>query len=99
MTTLASYGDFATYGIDPWNNIELNERPWYDPLLRDWYMRNSVYSQHVTFNVDLNGPKARTIYFNDLIPPRPNIAPLDARQMEATRLYSDSFQREVTTER
>lgn len=96
---MTGYGDYANYGVDPWNNIELNERPWYDPVLRDIYLRQSVYSQHVTMKVDLNGPKARTITFNDLIPPRPNIAPIAPRQMEATRLYGDSFQRQVTTER
>ena len=97
--TPASYSDFANYGVDPWNGITLNERPWYDPVLRDIYMRNSVYSQHVTMKVDLNGPKARTIYFNDIIPPRPNISEINPRLMDATRLYTDSFQRSVTTAR
>lgn len=96
---MAGYADFSNYGVDPWSGIELNERPWYDPVLRDIYYRSSVYSQNVTMKVDLNGPKARTITFNDLIPPRPNIAPIQPRQMEATRLYSDSFQRSVDTER
>lgn len=92
--------DFSNYyGVDPWNNIELNERPWYDPMLRDFYMRASVYSQHVKIKVDLNGPRARTIYFNDLIPPRPNIAAINARAMEATRLYTDSYQKQLTTAR
>jgi N4-gp56 family major capsid protein len=95
-----SYGDFSNYGVDPWGaSITLDERPWYDPLLREQYLRSSVYSQHVAMKVDLNGPRARTIYFNDLIPPRPNISPLAPRKMEATRLYNDSFQREVTTAR
>lgn len=97
--TPASYSDFANYGVDPWNNITLNERPWYDPVLRDIYLRNSVYSQHVTMKVDMNGPKARTIYFNDIIPPRPNIQEINPRLMDATRLYTDSFQRSVTTAR
>jgi hypothetical protein len=94
-----SYGDYANYGVDPWAGIELNERPWYDPVLRDVYMRQSVYSQHATMKVDLAGPKARTIYFNEVIPPRPNIAPIGNRQMESTRLYSDSYQKEVVTQR
>lgn len=93
------YASFANYGSDPWNRIELNERTWYDPLLRDVYMRNAVYAPHATMKVDLNGPRARTIYFNDLIPPRPNIAPIDGRRMEASRLYSDSYQKDVTTAR
>lgn len=97
---MVAYADLANYGVDPWNNIENNERPFYDPFLRDVYMRNSMYSQHVTMKVDLNSEvKARTIYFNDLIPPRPNIAPIANRAMDATRLYSDSYQRQVTTER
>lgn len=95
-----SYGDLSNYSVDPWgDNITLDERPWYDPLLREQYLRGSVYSQHVAMKIDHNGPAARTIYFNDLIPPRPNITPLSPRKMESTRLYNDSFQREVTTER
>ncbi len=99
MGTPANYTDFSNYGIDPWNNITQNERTWYDPLLREQYRRNSVYSQHVTMKVDMNGPKARTIVFNDLIPPRANIAPIGNREMNATRLYTDSYQRQVTTAR
>lgn len=92
--------DFQNYyGVDPWGDITLNEREWYDPVLRDMYMRSSVYSQYATFKVDMLQPRARTIYFNDLIPMRPNIAPIANRQMEATRLYTDSFQRQVQTQR
>ncbi len=92
--------DFSNYyGVDPWGDITLNERDWYDPFLRDIYLRNSVYSQHVSMKVDLNGPRARTIHFNDLIAPRPNIAPIQPRAMEATRLYTDSYQKSVTTQR
>jgi len=90
------------YGVDPWGDITLKERNWYDPMLRNFYMRNSVYSQHASFKIDLagpNSPRARTIYFNDLIPPRPNIATIDNRKMEASRLYTDSYQREVRTAR
>lgn len=92
--------DYAGYyGVDPWGRISQNERPWYDPVLRDFYRRSSVYAQYATFRVDMNGPKARTIYFSDLIPPRPNIAPIGNRQMEASRLHMDSYQKEVTTQR
>lgn len=94
-----SYNFSDYYSVDPWANITTNERPWYDPLLRDWYRRASVYSQWANFKIDLNGPKARTIYFNDYIPPRPNIAPISARQQEATRLYTDAYQKSVTTAR
>lgn len=97
--SLDNYSDYATYGIDPWSGITLNEREWYDPVLREFYNRAAVYSPFTTFQVDLNGPNARTIYFNDLIPPRPNIATIANRAMEATRLFTDSFQRQVTTER
>src|SRR5687768_9427779 len=97
-----SYDFENTYHLDPWGDITQNERPWYDPFLREWYFRNSVYSQHVAMKVEMAGagpPNARTIYFNDIIPATPNIDPLDARKMEATRLYSDSYQRAVVTAR
>ena len=92
--------DFAGfYGNDPWGDVTQNERTWYDPVLRDMYQRSSAYSQYANMKVDLNGPKARTIFFNDLIPPRPNITPLTNRAQESTRLYTDSYQKSVTTER
>lgn len=97
-----SYDFTNTYHLDPWGDITQNERPWYDPVLREWYYRNSVYSQHVNMKVEMAGagtPNARTIYFSDIIPATPNIDPIDARKMEATRLYSDSYQRAVTTQR
>lgn len=96
---MASWSDYANYGVDPWSTITRNEREWYDPILREMYMRGAVYSPHVSMKVDMNGPKARTIYFDDVIAPRPNIAPLANRAMDATRLYSDSYRREVTTAR
>lgn len=95
--------DFANYyGVDPWGDITLKERNWYDPLLRHFYQRASVYSQYVAMQVDMAGPgtpKARTIYFNDIISPHPNIAPIGNRQQESSKLYSDSYQREVRTAR
>jgi len=97
-----AYNSADYYGADPWTGITLNERNWYDGVLRDMYMRQAVYSPHVTFKVDLNPPnmrRSRTITFNGLIAPRPNIAPISNRQMESSRLYTDSWQREVTTER
>lgn len=96
---MATYDYANYYGVDPWENVTLNERNWYDPYLRAHYRRASVYSQYATFKVDMNGPKARTIYFNDLIPARPNIAPIGNRQMESSRMYTDSYQKAVTTAR
>lgn len=96
---MPSYTDYANYGVDPWDGITTNERTWYDPLLRDRYRRAAVYSPTVRYKFDLGGPRARTIVFNDLIPPRANIAPLSARATEASRLYTDSYQKEVRTER
>ncbi len=93
--------DFANeYGVDPWGDITTNERQWYDPVLRDVYSRASVYSQFATFKIDLaGGARARTITFNDIIPPRANIAPIANRTMQATRLYTDAVQRDVTVQR
>jgi len=96
---MVDYTDFANYASDPWENITTNEREWYDPALRDVYIRNAVYSPHVTMKIDLNGPKARTINFNDIIPPRANIAALSNRAMESSRLHTDTYGRDVTTER
>lgn len=102
MPSYGTYDYTNYYGVDPWGDITLKERDWYDPVLRDFYMRESVYSRYARFKVEMAGPgtpRARKIYFNDLIPPRPNTSTISARQMEATRLYTDSYQREVETAR
>jgi len=98
--TLETFDFSNYYGADPWGNITTDERVWYDPILRDVYVRQSVYSQFAKFKVDLaGGARARTIVFNELIPPRPNIAPIGNRQMNATRLYTDSSQKDITVQR
>lgn len=94
-----SYNFNDTYSLDPWDQITLNERTWYDGLLREVYTRQSVYSNHVTMKVDLAAMRARTVVFNDLIPPRPNIGTIGNRDENASRLYTDSYQKQLTVQR
>lgn len=94
-----SYSFETTYVLDPWENITQNERVWYDGVLREQYTRRAVYSPYTLMKVDLGVPHARTIYFNELIPPRPNIAPIGNREMNASRLYTDAYQKSITTAR
>lgn len=91
--------DVADYARDPWDVITQDERPWYDPLLRELYMRRATYSPFTTKKIDLRENSARTVYFDDLVPMRPNIAVLADREVTATRLYTDSYRRKVETER
>jgi N4-gp56 family major capsid protein len=94
-----AYDVNTTYALDPWDNLTLDEREWYDGFLREIYSREAVYSKFVTLQVDLSAFRTRTIHFNDLIPPRPNIAAINARTMDANRLYTDSLQKELTVAR
>jgi hypothetical protein len=94
-----SYNFNTTYALDPWDGITQNERAWYDGLLREIYVRNSVYSQHATMKVDLSAMRSRTITFNELLPQRPYIGTIGARDMNATRLYTDSYQKQLTVQR
>jgi hypothetical protein len=96
---MAEYADLGNYGVDPWASIDQNERTYFDPYLRDRYLRQSVYSRFATYKVDMDGPAARQIFFNDIMPPRPYIAPIGHRQNNATRLHSNSWQRDVVTDR
>lgn len=92
--------DFSNqYGADPWANITLNERTWYNPNLQMSYYRQSVYSQYANFQINLAAMKSRTIVFNEMIATRPNIAPIDNRTMNATRMYTDSAHKQVTVVR
>lgn len=90
---------YADYSRDPWSGITTNERLWYDPLLMDIYSRSSVYSQYVRMKIDLNAVQSREIVFNSLIPPRPNIGVIGNRDQEASRLYTDAFQKRITVQR
>lgn len=94
-----AYSFETTYVLDPWEHITQNERVFYDGTLREQYTRRAVYSPYTLMKVDLGVPHARTIYFNELIAPRPNIAPIGNREMNASRLYTDSYQKSLTTAR
>lgn len=96
-----SYNFNTTYALDPWDPTKLtqNQRTWYDPVLRERYVRQSVYSQHVTMKIDTNAMQSRTVIFNDLIPPRPYIGTIGDRALNSSRLWSDSFQRRLTVDR
>lgn len=94
-----SYNFNDTYSIDPWSGITQNQRTYYDGTLRKQYLRSAVYSPYVKMRVDPTAFQTRTIVFNDLIAPRPNIAAIDDRAMNATRMYTDSYQQRVTVER
>ena len=94
-----SYNFNDTYSIDPWDGIEQNQRTYYDGLLRQQYTRAAVYSPYVQMRVDPTAFQTRTIVFNDLIAPRANIGVIGDREMNATRLYTDSYQKRVTVER
>lgn len=91
--------DTTNYGVDPWGDITQKERPWYDPVVRNMYYRKAVYSPHAAFQVDMNEQHARTIYFDEILASAPNLAPITEQQMEASRAYTDSYRRSVTTER
>src|SRR5215216_3190630 len=91
-----AYDFNATYALDPWDAIQNNERPWYDGLLREVYQRQSVYSQRVSMQVDLTAMRSRTVTFNSLLPTRPNIASIPNREMNASRLYMDGYQNQIT---
>lgn len=92
-----AYNFNTTYALDPWENITTNERVWYDGLLRERYIRSAVYSPYATMKVNMNENNARTITFNELIPPRPYIGSIANRAMDASRLYTDGYQKQVTT--
>lgn len=94
-----SYSFETTYVLDPWENITQKERVWYDGQMREQYNRRAVYSPYTLMKVDLGIPHARTIYFNELISPRPNISSIGNREMNASRLYTDSYQKSITTKR
>lgn len=88
-----------SYLTDPWATITQNERTWYDPLLREVYVRQSVYSQLVNMYVDLNAQRTRKVVVSNIIPPRPYTAAIPDRETAASRLYTDSYRKEITVER
>lgn len=91
-----SYNFNTTYALDPWANITTDQRQWFDPVLRERYVRKSVYSQHVPMKIDTNAMKSRTITFNDILPGRPNIGAIGDRTLNASRIYTDAYQKNLT---
>jgi len=93
-------GDFDSYyGQSPWDNLELNQRQWYDPYLLDVWRKHNVYGQFTTFVQNLANRNAKTMTFNGLYDIHPNTDALGLRTMWLDAAWVDSFQIDITFSR
>jgi hypothetical protein len=92
---------FATYyGQDPWENIQTNQRVWYDPILRATYRASTIYTNMVPYATQPMLPNnARTMVFNFAFDYLPNTDPIGLRYTELGPVGLDGQQVEVTFER
>ena len=88
---------FATYyGTDPWENIESNQRVWYDPLLRSTYRASTIYTQMVPYATQPMLPNnAARMVFNFAYDYLPDTGPIALRHTELAPVGLDGMQVEV----
>ena len=94
-------GDFDLYYSDsPWDGIVTNQRQWYDPMLRDLYVRKAVYNRFVTTQFSTLGrPSTAPMVITSLIPPHANTNALGSRQLWLPSSYVDTQDRTIAISR
>lgn len=88
---------FTAYESNPWAGIETNKRVFYDPFLRDWFVRESQYSRFAFPQFAIQG--AETMRITQLVAPHANFDPIALRSMWMNSSYVDTKEREITFER
>lgn len=87
---------FELYGNHPWVPMGTTKREeWYDPILANAYVRDSIYSQYVKMGTNPVNWNASEYVVTDLIPPRPTPGVVDNRQMWTTSQNFDTFNRRI----
>lgn len=90
------------YPSNPWAGVTTNQREWYDPILREVYYRNTIFSKYATAQFALAGagsPVTTKMHITSLIPPHGNFNSLSLRQLWMPSSYIDSFEREIVFNR
>lgn len=64
-----------------------------DPILRDVYMRRSIYSVWADMNFSFDDMRAESMTLTDVIAPHANATPLDQRQQWIRASHIDSYSR------
>jgi N4-gp56 family major capsid protein len=90
-------GDFDTYYSDnPWENLDKNQRQWYDPeLMRIWRQKN-VFSQTIPFKMSNMDVRAKTMTVSQLFDPHANFNALALRQLWLPAAHLDSRSIDIT---
>jgi hypothetical protein len=81
---------FTAYESHPWVGIETNQRDWYEPALRDWYVRRSIYGPFVANAYNLQANKTQNAHITQLLAPHPNFNTYGSRDMWLNSSYIDS---------
>jgi len=94
-------GDFDTFYPDsPWADVSSNQRQWYDPILRDYYLQARMYNKFVNIQFDTRGlPTADSMVVTNIILPHGNFDPIGLRQMWMASSRIDSSKRTISVNR
>ena len=84
------------YPDNPWANLPSKEREFYDPLLREIYSRQSIYSRHIDFQFDLGATRTTKMHSFELIAPDANYGTLGNRDLWLRSNRFDTYEREIT---
>lgn len=84
------------YPQTPWDHDTHELANWYDPVLKEIYVREAVYGRFVTTQFDLANARARQITIENIIPPDADSTEKDPYQLWYENSYIDSYAQEIT---
>lgn len=87
----------AVYSQNPWSDLESTKRNnWYEPILANVYMRDSIYNQYIVTEHNLGAIPSQKTTHTDIIPPRPSLGDKDNYQLWFDSGYMNTLKREIT---
>ena len=90
----------AAYPDHPWSGFDTNQRPWYDPMLRDYYYSQAIFNRFTTIQFDTRGlPDANSMTVTNLILPHGNFDPIATRQLWINSSRVDTSARTISLQR
>ena len=88
------------YGVDPWTNIDKNQRQWYDPLLQQIFRKNCVYADLVPYATQpMLDARTTRMTISMTLDFHPNTDTIGLRQLDGVPMQLDSKSVDIVFER
>lgn len=95
MARSATTGLDTYYGDEPWSAWDLNQRPWYVPMLQRAYRQTSNYGQMVPVKVDFTAQQTGSIIWTGMYDLEPAIGAIGLRDIWLNSNYTDGWRMRI----